>query len=102
MLGRVCDGRSLAGAFAAILLPSAAWLPLTYAMLARPSPWLWVAILGVLATVGLASLWLLAFLVRMQPHPGARSRRVALVGAGFFALQTAVLDAVVWPLYFPS
>lgn len=87
--------------FAAILFPSALWLPLTQAMLAAPSVGLFFLICVDLAVVGIASVALLIGLVRLAPHPGGESRALAIVGALPFAFQTAVLDAVVWPLYFP-
>ena len=88
--------------FAGIVFPSALWLPLTYAMLASPSTAMWIAILACLGCVGLASVALLAFLVTMKPHPGPVSRALAIAGAVPFAFQTAVLDALVWPWFFPS
>jgi hypothetical protein len=87
--------------YALILIPSALWLPLTFGMLAVPSPGLWLAIRGVLALVGIGSLGLLAAIYTAMPHDAPGARRAALVGCAFFALQTAVLDALVWPAYFP-
>jgi len=101
LLGRELGFGALTPIFAAILVPSALWLPLTNAMLAQPSYALWLSILACLACVGLASLAVLAFVASMTPHPGARSRAFAIAGALPFAFQTAVLDAIVWPLYFP-
>jgi hypothetical protein len=87
--------------YALILIPSALWLPLTFEMLAAPSLGLWVAIRVVLGLVGIGSLGLLVAIASASPHAAPGARRAALVGAGFFALQTAVLDALVWPAYFP-
>ena len=56
-----------------ILLPSALWMPLTFAMLERPSGALWWAIRLVLALVGLASLGLLAALLALYPRGPARA-----------------------------
>lgn len=88
--------------YALILIPSALWLPLTFEMLASPSAALWLSIRGVLALVGIGSLGLLAAIYTATPHDAPVARRAALVGATFFALQTAVLDALVWPAYFPA
>ncbi|MCA9509278.1 MAG: hypothetical protein KC560_01150 [Myxococcales bacterium] len=99
--GRELGFGALAPLVGAIVFPSALWLPLTYAMLATPSRALWLAILACLATVGVAALGVLAFVARMEPHPGRASRALAIAGAVPFALQTAVLDAIVWPLVFP-
>jgi hypothetical protein len=88
--------------YALILLPSALWLPLTFEMLEAPSAALWLAIRSVLALVGLGSLGLLAAVASAAPHDAPRARRLALAGCAFFSLQTAVLDALVWPAYFPA
>jgi hypothetical protein len=87
--------------YALILVPSALWLPLTFAMLEAPSGALWLAIRGVLALVGLGSLGLVAAIATAHPPAAPASRAVALAGAVAFSLQTAVLDACVWPAYFP-
>jgi hypothetical protein len=83
-----------------VLVPSALWLPLTVALVDAPSAPLWWAVRLDLALVGLASLGLLACV--MLAHPSAPGRRAALLGAIPFAVQTALLDATIWPLYFPS
>jgi hypothetical protein len=88
--------------YGAILVASALWLPLTFEMLAGPSPALWLAIRLDLAITGLASLALLAAIARVRPHEAPGARRLALVGAAFFCLQTALLDALVWPAWFPA
>jgi hypothetical protein len=49
--------------YALILIPSALWMPLTFAMLEAPSEGLWWAIRLTLAAVGIGSLGLLAGLV---------------------------------------
>lgn len=85
--------------FAAILLPSASWLPLTALMLADPGVGLWWTIRAVLALVGLGSLGLFYLLLTLRP-PHAPGRLRALLGLVPFCLQTAVLDALVWPAYF--
>jgi hypothetical protein len=87
--------------YALILLPSALWLPLTAQMLAAPSGALWLAIRGVLGLVALGSLGLLMALASAQPVSARSARGVALAGALAFAIQTAVLDALVWPAFFP-
>ncbi len=87
--------------YAMILIPSALWLPLTFAMLEAPSPWLWLAIRIDLALVALGSLGLLAAIASAQPHSAPGRRRIALIGALFFCLQTVLLDALIWPAFFP-
>ena len=87
--------------YAAILLPSAMWMPLTFEMVATPDPTLWISIRTVLLVVGAASLSLIGAVATAAP-PGRQGFRVlAILGAGLFTFQTAVLDAVVWPAYFP-
>jgi hypothetical protein len=53
-----------------------------------------------LALVALGSLGLLAAIASVAPHATPGSRRLALIGALFFCLQTALLDALVWPAWF--
>ncbi len=87
--------------FALILLPSAAWMPLTFAYLATPSAELFLVVRGVLALVGLGSLALVVALLRMQPRGPRVSWGFAVAGSVLFVFQTGVLDAVVWTHYFP-
>ena len=85
-----------------ILVPSALWLPLTFEMLEAPSAGLWLAIRVTLALVALGSLgMMLAVASAAAPHSAPGARRIALLGTLFFSLQTAVLDALIWPAYFP-
>jgi hypothetical protein len=88
--------------YALILVPSALWMPLTFEMLVAPSAALWWAIRAVLATVGSASFALVLAIATVQPRGGTAARRVALVGALAFTFQTAVLDALAWPAWFPT
>jgi hypothetical protein len=87
--------------YAMILIPSALWLPLTFEMLEAPSSALWLAIRVSLALVGLGSLGLMAAIASAQPHSATGRRRIALIGTLFFSLQTALLDALIWPAFFP-
>jgi hypothetical protein len=87
--------------YALILVPSALWLPLTFAMIEAPSPALWVSIRLTLALVAIGSLGLIAAVATAAPNGSPGARRVALAGTLFFALQTAVLDALIWTAYFP-
>ncbi len=88
--------------YALILIPSALWMPLTFAMLESPGPALWLSIRTELALVGAGSLALLFAVCVAGPADAPWSRRVAVAGAIFFCLQTALLDALVWPAYFPA
>jgi hypothetical protein len=87
--------------YALILIPSALWMPLTFAMLESPGADLWLAVRGVLTLTGLGSLGLLMAIATARPADGQVARSLALLGCAFFCLQTAVLDAVIWPAYFP-
>jgi hypothetical protein len=87
--------------YALILVPSALWLPLTFSMLEAPSAPLWLAIRGVLALVAAGSLGLVAALALAGPAQSPGARAIALAGALAFSFQTALLDALVWPAYFP-
>lgn len=84
-----------------VLIPSALWLPLTVRMIEAPSPLLWFAIRSDLMLVGLGALGILLSLLRVD-SPGSRFRIAAIVGALPFVLQTAVLDALVWPAFYPN
>jgi len=88
--------------FVAILVPSALWMPLTRIHVEAPGPGIWAAIVLDLAIVGLASLGVIVALLALRPRPAPTWHRVAVAGACAFAFQTAVLDAVIWPAYFPG
>lgn len=83
-----------------VLVPSAMWMPLTFAMLDSPGPALWWSIRIVLALVGLSSVLLLAALLALDT-PRSAAYWAAVAGLIAFCFQTAVLDAIVWPHHFP-
>jgi hypothetical protein len=87
--------------YSMILVPSALWMPLTFLMLERPTPLLWVAIRLLLGLVGLGSIGLLIAIASVRPRRPAWAHLLALVGLVAFCVQTALLDALVWPAYFP-
>lgn len=86
--------------YVVILVPSAAWLPLTAQMVAQPSLALWWLIRIDLALVALGSLGLLVSLLALGKET-PRGRWLAVVGLLPFCLQTVVLDALIWPAYYP-
>ena len=88
--------------YALILIPSAFWMPLTFAMLESPSDGLWWAIRLTLAAVGIGSLGLLVGLLAVRPSPPSLAHKLAVLGSLAFCFQTAILDALVWPAYFPA
>jgi hypothetical protein len=86
--------------FTAILIPSALWMPLTFAAAEATSVLLLWVVRLVLAVVGLASLSLLATLLNVQPRRPPWAYWLAVIGCVAFCLQTAVLDMIVWSAYF--
>ena len=85
------------GLYALVLIPSALWLPLTFAMVDAPSTAIWWTTRLDLFAVGVGALGLLGAVWTAQP-PGPKGwRAAAIVGLLPFCLQTAVLDALVWP-----
>jgi hypothetical protein len=87
--------------YAAILLGSALYMPLTFAFLARPAMSLWWLIVLALVVVGLASLALLGSLLALRPRQPSWAYWLAVAGSVTFSFQTAVLDMLVWPALFP-
>lgn len=87
--------------YGCVLVFSALWMPLTFAMLEQPSLPLWYAIRLTLAIVGIASLGILAALITLQPRQGGTVHAAAVIGCAAFCIQTALLDALVWPAFFP-
>jgi hypothetical protein len=82
--------------YAAILIPSALWMPLTFAYIANPGNLLWLAVRLVLFIVGLAALGMGSALMSIQPRKPAWFFWLAATGCVFFVIQTALLDALVW------
>lgn len=87
--------------YLAILIPSAMYMPLTFQMLKQPSTGVWGAIRVVLAIVGLASLGLIGSLLALRPRHPVWAYWLAVAGSVAFSIQTALLDAVIWPAVFP-
>jgi hypothetical protein len=86
--------------YAAILVPSALWMPLTLLAIDQSSLGLvWLVRLD-LAVVGLASLGLLSALIGLQPRPSRLAYRLAAAGCLAFCFQTAILDAILWSACF--
>jgi hypothetical protein len=77
-------------------------MPLTFLVMDRWSATLWLAICAVLALVGLGSLGLFAALLTLSPRQPVRPYYLAVAGAAAFCVQTALLDACVWPVFFPQ
>ena len=94
--------RAMLGIYALVLVPSALWLPLTAWLIEAPSAWLFVLVRLVLFAVAAGAL---ALLVRTAQH-GMRHGTLAgwlpFAGALPFFVQTGVLDALVWPAFYPA
>jgi len=88
--------------YAAILVPSALWMPLTFAFAGNPSAGLWLAVRLALWIVGLASLAFIIALLALQPREPAWAYWLAVAGSVAFTIQTGLLDAIVWVTYFRS
>jgi hypothetical protein len=88
--------------YALILIPSALWMPLTFAMIQAPGPGTWLAIRVTLGAVGIGSVLLVLSLLRIEPRTPERAHKLAVAGSLAFTFQTAVLDALIWPAYFPA
>ncbi len=93
-------GTALAALYCAIMISSALWMPMTFAYIAQPNAALWAGICFVLALVGVSALCIIVLLTQLRPDPLGVAWRLALLGSLCFAFQTAVLDAVIWPLLF--
>lgn len=87
--------------YAGILIPSSLWMPLALAMARQPGDWLWWAIRVTLGVVGLCSLGLTAALLALRPRQPRWAYWLAVAGSLPFALQTVILDALLWPAFFP-
>jgi hypothetical protein len=87
--------------YALILFASALWMPLTYAALGHPGSSLYYwAVRITLAIVGIASLALLGVLLSLHSSESSPTYWLAVAGNVFFCIQTAVLDGIVWSVYF--
>jgi hypothetical protein len=86
--------------YALVLFPSALWMPLTFALVDHPSTWLFWLVRLDLALVAVGSLGLLVALLTLREPRPAPGRALAAIGLAPFCIQTAVLDAVIWPAFF--
>jgi hypothetical protein len=86
--------------YALVLVPSALWIPLTANVAEQPGLGAWAAVRIDLLLAGIGSLGLVAGLLALGSH-APRGRGWAIAGLVPFCLQTAVLDALVWPAFYP-
>jgi hypothetical protein len=101
-IGRGLDFRFFGTLYTAILVPSALWMPLTLRMVEEPRLALWMVIRLVLVAVGLAALGMVVALLSTRPRQPRWAYWIAVAGAVLFFLHTGILDAIVWPLFFPQ
>ncbi len=83
-----------------ILFCSALWMPLSFALLDAPNLDLWWCIRAVLVSTGACAL-LFAYQIHKYAERRGLFLKVALFGYVFFCVQAVLLDALVWPYYFP-
>ena len=86
--------------YAGILYPSAMWLPLTFGAVAQTSSLLFWMVRIVLVLVGVSSVCLFITLLKLKPGHPTLVYWLAIAGCGLFCIQTALLDAVVWNIFF--
>jgi hypothetical protein len=83
-----------------VLVPSALWMPLTFLAIERSSAILvWMVRLD-LALVAAGSIGLLLAVLNTRPRPTFLRYILAMVGSAALCLQTVILDAIVWSIYF--
>ena len=85
---------------ATILLLSALWMPLTVAAIQRQSQMLRYVVFAVLWGVAGATMVLVWAEASMESSAPSWSHRLAIAGSLAFALQTVILDAIVWVMGF--
>jgi len=103
VMARVTDTLGFDLFFAAIsgmLLFSSLWMPFTYSYVDKPNKGTWIMIRGVLFLVALSSCALVWALLCLHDKTPAGPYWVAVVGAGYFALHTTLLDAFMWPVLY--
>jgi ABC-type multidrug transport system permease subunit len=88
--------------YAGIIIPSAIWIYLTFAMIENPNPLLWITIRLVLFTVGFSSVALLASFFTSNFDRSSWLYFASIISLIFFCIQTMLLDALIWPYYYPK
>lgn len=83
-----------------ILIPSAAWTPLTLLFVSNQNHAIWILIRIVLFLVALGSLGILFSFLFLQPKPSGIFYWSAITGIIIFFLHTFILDALIWPAVF--
>ncbi|MBN2240747.1 MAG: hypothetical protein JW712_13310 [Dehalococcoidales bacterium] len=86
--------------FVLMLLPSAAWMPLSNLYVTNGGTGIWLGIRIVLFIVGLASASLVWALLTLNTKLPAVPYWLAVAGAAYFTAHTLILDAIVWAALF--
>lgn len=99
--GLVSAGKSalvVDGLYAALLIASALWMPLTFQWLETGDVVPYVAMRVVLTVTAFASYALLIALLTREPRGGV-GYWLAVVGHALFTIQTGLLDPWIWPRF---
>ena len=86
--------------YAGIIFPSVMWMPMTFEYLLNGSVELWWLIRMVLFIVGVSSSLLFILLLFLNFKNKSNFQLMSIVGIFSFWVQTMILDALVWPIYF--
>jgi hypothetical protein len=86
--------------YLAILIPSALWMPLVYLTLEKAASVFLLAVKIDLIVVGLASVALFFSLLSVEPRQPTWAYWMAAIGSVFFCIQTVLLDAIIWGVFF--
>lgn len=95
------EERSLLGIYTLVLIPSALWVPLTAWVIESPSLLLWYVVRLDLFLVAAGALFLLVRTFRHARAAGTLTGWLPFLGAVPFFVQTGILDALVWPVFYP-
>ena len=87
--------------YAGFLIPSALWIYMTFAMIINPSVLLWIGIRIILFTIGFSSIGLFLAFFFSNFEKSSWLFYAGIAGLIPFSIQTMILDAIVWPYYFP-
>jgi hypothetical protein len=83
-----------------VLVPSACWMPLTLTAIEQSSAVLILMVRLVLALVAVGSLGLMLAVLKTRPRTSTLRYILAVAGSAALCLQTVILDAILWSIYF--
>ena len=73
---------------------------MTFTMMTDPTPVLWVGIRSVLFIVGFSAVGLLGAFIFSKFDKSSWLYYAGIIGLIPFCVQTMILDALIWPIYF--